>query len=160
MAGSDLGKRVAVAAVGIPLVVAAVYVGGWVLGGLLALASAGAAWELYRMSGQLGIRPFAVAGCLLAAGFPLTATAVPDTVPADVSLPSARLLANVECRIVPATERSSTMAPPLSALATLSAKVESEIATVVAGPRKIAPAPRARLATKATPETVAATACT
>lgn len=78
MAGSDLGRRVLVAAVGIPLVVAAVYVGGWVLGVLLALAAAGAAWELYRMSGQLGVRPFAVAGCLLAAAFPLTATAVPD----------------------------------------------------------------------------------
>ena len=78
MAGSELGRRIAVAAVGIPLVVAAVYLGGWVLGALLAAASAGAAWELYRMSGQLAIKPFTTLGCLLAAGFPLGATAAAD----------------------------------------------------------------------------------
>lgn len=78
MASSELARRVAVAAVGIPLVVAAVYVGGWVLGAVLALASAGAAWELYRMSARLAVRPFILFGCLLAATFPLTATAVRD----------------------------------------------------------------------------------
>lgn len=75
---SELGKRLAVAAVGIPAVVAAVWLGGWVLGGLLALAAAGAAWELYRMARELGTRAFVAAGCVLAASYPLTATAVPD----------------------------------------------------------------------------------
>jgi phosphatidate cytidylyltransferase len=78
MAASELSRRLAVAAVGIPAVVVAVWLGGWVLAGLLAAAAAGAAWELYRMAAGLGTRAFVVPGCLLAAGFPLTAAAVPD----------------------------------------------------------------------------------
>lgn len=74
---SELSRRLAVSAVGIPAVVAAAWLGGWVLGGLLALAAAGAAWELYRMARELGTRAFVAPGCLLAASFPLIATAVP-----------------------------------------------------------------------------------
>ena len=79
---SELSRRLAVAAIGIPAVVAAVWLGGWVLGSLLALAAAGAAWELYRMARQLGTRAFVAAGCLLAASFPLIATAAPGEGPA------------------------------------------------------------------------------
>jgi len=78
MALSELGKRVVVAAVAIPLVVAAVYAGGWVLGGLLAAAAALGALELFRLAQAKGVRPFAWLGAALAAAFVLVATAAPS----------------------------------------------------------------------------------
>jgi len=77
MAASNLAQRVAVAAVGIPVAVALVYAGGWALGALLALAAAGAALELYRMSALQGARPFALPGAVLAAGLVLMAVVRP-----------------------------------------------------------------------------------
>jgi len=77
MPAGDLGKRVAVAGVGIPAAVAVVYAGGWVLGVVLALVAAGAALELYRMSAREGARPFAAPGAVLAAGFVLLSVVYP-----------------------------------------------------------------------------------
>lgn len=67
MARSELSQRVGVAAVGIPVVLIALYVGRWALGPLLALFCAGAALELYRMAEQRGIRPLRLPGALGAA---------------------------------------------------------------------------------------------
>ncbi|MBX6362458.1 MAG: phosphatidate cytidylyltransferase [Gemmatimonadetes bacterium] len=77
MARSDLGKRIAVAAVGIPAAVAAIYAGGWVLGAVLALVAAGATAELYRLSSLQGARPFVVPGVVAAAAYVLVAAAHP-----------------------------------------------------------------------------------
>lgn len=77
MAAGDLARRVAVAAVGIPLAVVVIHAGGWALGILLALIAAGAALELYRLSALQGARPFAVPGAVLAAAFVLMATIHP-----------------------------------------------------------------------------------
>jgi phosphatidate cytidylyltransferase len=74
---SELGQRVAVAAVGIPLAVGLLYIGGWVLGVAVALLAAGGALELYRLSTRTGVRPFAAAGAVLAAGTVLVAAARP-----------------------------------------------------------------------------------
>jgi phosphatidate cytidylyltransferase len=63
---SELTKRVAVAVIGIPLALAVIYLGGWPLAIVLAAIAAAAAAELYRLARQRGIRPFAVAGALLA----------------------------------------------------------------------------------------------
>ena len=65
--GSELGKRVAVAAVGVPFAALLLYIGGWPLTLLLAAIAAGGALELYRMAGVLGARPFAPFGAALAA---------------------------------------------------------------------------------------------
>ncbi len=73
MPAGDLARRVAVAAVGIPVAVVVVYAGGWVLGIVLALIAAGAAVELYRMSALQGARPFVLPGAVLAAGLVLLA---------------------------------------------------------------------------------------
>lgn len=63
---SELTKRVAVAAVGVPLAVLVVYLGGWILAVVLAgIAAAGAA-EVYRIARERGVRPFAAAGAVLA----------------------------------------------------------------------------------------------
>lgn len=77
MVVSELGKRFAVAGVGIPLVLAAVYAGGWWLGSLLAAAAGVGAFELFRMAQVSGHRPFSLAGAVLAGGFVLTATVAP-----------------------------------------------------------------------------------
>ena len=77
MAAGELTKRVAVAAVGIPLAIVVLYLGGWVLGGLLALLAAGGAAELYRLAEQRGTRPFVAAGAAVAATLVLVAAVHP-----------------------------------------------------------------------------------
>jgi phosphatidate cytidylyltransferase len=77
MAGSELSKRVAVAAAGIPLVVVALVLGRWAMGPVLALFCAAAALEFYRLTEQRGVRPFRWAGALSAAGLVLVATFLP-----------------------------------------------------------------------------------
>lgn len=73
MPGSELARRVAVAVIGIPVAVAAVHAGGWVLGGLLAVLAAGGALELYRLAGRQGVRPFTSLGAAAALGSVLLA---------------------------------------------------------------------------------------
>ncbi|HWK90235.1 MAG TPA: phosphatidate cytidylyltransferase [Longimicrobium sp.] len=57
----------AVAAVGIPLAIGAVYAGGWVLAALLALCAALTAHELFRMAARKAARPLAWLGAAGAA---------------------------------------------------------------------------------------------
>jgi phosphatidate cytidylyltransferase len=64
---SELTRRVAVAAVGIPLALVVIHLGGWALALLIAAIAAAAATELYRLAAQRGVRPFVGAGALLAA---------------------------------------------------------------------------------------------
>lgn len=74
MRGGELSRRLAVAAVGIPLILAALYLGGWVLGGGFALFAAAGAREFYRMAEARGGRPFQRLGIAMAAGLVLLAT--------------------------------------------------------------------------------------
>jgi phosphatidate cytidylyltransferase len=85
VAGSETMTRVAVAAVGIPIAVAAVYFGGWVLGGLLAAVAALASLEFYRMAERKGARPLSRWGSSVAAAWVLLATVAPQAGPAVVS---------------------------------------------------------------------------
>jgi phosphatidate cytidylyltransferase len=78
MASNELSKRIAVAAVGIPVGVLAVYAGGWVLGALLALIAAGGVLELYRMAALSGVRAFEAPGAVAAAGYVLIAVTQPN----------------------------------------------------------------------------------
>ena len=57
-------ERVLSAMVLIPVVLAAIYLGGWVLAGALALAAAGAAWEYARLARRIDARP--IPGLLIA----------------------------------------------------------------------------------------------
>lgn len=81
MALSETMQRVAVAAVGIPIAAAAVYVGGWLLGVLLAGIAALAARELYRMAERKGARPLARWGSSVAAAWVLLAASRPEAGP-------------------------------------------------------------------------------
>lgn len=67
---SSLGRRITVAAVGIPLAFGMVYVGGWVLvAGVAILGVVGTA-EFYRLSEAAGARPLALLGFAAALAFP------------------------------------------------------------------------------------------
>lgn len=72
MALSNLAARVLVAVIAIPLVVAAVYVGGVVFALVLAVVSALAAHELYGIATHGGYTPFTRTGVLLAFLLPLS----------------------------------------------------------------------------------------
>ena len=74
---SELGKRVAVAAVGIPLAVVLLYIGGWPLALVIGAVAAMGARELYRMAETKGVLPFDAVGAPLAAIFVLLAAASP-----------------------------------------------------------------------------------
>jgi phosphatidate cytidylyltransferase len=69
MARSEMAQRVAVAAVGIPIAVGLVYLGGWPLAVLLMAIAALAALEFYRLAAQKGAQALRAHGAVLAAGF-------------------------------------------------------------------------------------------
>lgn len=73
---SELGRRLAVAAVGIPVCAAAVYAGGWVFAVGLGALGAAAMVEYVRLFASRGPRPFGTLGVLGAGAFPLAAYAV------------------------------------------------------------------------------------
>ena len=70
---SDLGQRLTVAAIGIPVTIAVTYVGGALFAAGLAVLSAVAVWELGRMLAARGDRLLYVLGMVLAASYPLAA---------------------------------------------------------------------------------------
>jgi phosphatidate cytidylyltransferase len=70
---SELGKRVAVAAVGIPVVLALAWLGGWFLAVPLAAVGAWAAHECYRFAHRKQIRPIEAIGSTISALFVLIA---------------------------------------------------------------------------------------
>lgn len=68
---SNLAQRTLFALAAIPVVLAAVWFGDWALASILAIASALAAWEFYRIAEKLGTRPLARAGIAVSALLPL-----------------------------------------------------------------------------------------
>lgn len=62
MARSELTARVAVAAVGIPFALLVIYLGGWVLGAVIAVFAGIAAYEYQVLSAATGGRPFTSLG--------------------------------------------------------------------------------------------------
>ena len=63
-----LKRRVVTAAVALPVLLAAVYIGGYPFAALVAAAAAVGAWELCRMSAARGCPPFVPIAVALAAG--------------------------------------------------------------------------------------------
>lgn len=72
---SELTKRVLVAAVGIPVVLGLLYLGGWPMAAPLGLFAALGAGELFRLARETGARPVAVLGVPAAAGLVIAAQA-------------------------------------------------------------------------------------
>jgi phosphatidate cytidylyltransferase len=75
---SELTKRVAVAAVGVPLAVVVLWFGGWTLALFLAAIAVGSTAELYRLARQRGVQPLVAVGLIAAAAPVLLTMAVPD----------------------------------------------------------------------------------
>ncbi len=73
MAGSDLGRRLAVAGVGVPLGVLVIYLGVWPVALLLSAFAALAAREVYLLSETSGCRPFRPLGITASALLVLSA---------------------------------------------------------------------------------------
>lgn len=69
MAAGELTRRWAVALVGVPIVVGALYLGSWPLAALVAVMAALGAGEAYRLARQKGVRPLEWVGVAAAAGF-------------------------------------------------------------------------------------------
>jgi phosphatidate cytidylyltransferase len=67
MARSDLGRRVGVAAIGIPAGLGLVYLGGWFFAGVIALLAVFGVREVYALAAALAIRPFSGIGLPAAA---------------------------------------------------------------------------------------------
>lgn len=78
MAVGELTKRVAVAAVGIPIIIAIMYIGGWLFGVMLAVVAGLAAYELFRMATHGGLRPFTMLGAGIAAAHVVWSTVHPS----------------------------------------------------------------------------------
>jgi phosphatidate cytidylyltransferase len=73
IAGGDLGRRTAVAAVGIPLAFLLIYAGGWPLTLFLAALGGLAVRELFRLANAKELKPFVWMGTLGAVGLVLLA---------------------------------------------------------------------------------------
>ena len=74
---SEIGKRWAVAAVGVPLVLVLLYVGGWPIGLVVAALAALGAWECYRLADHGGVAALDVVGAVAAAALVLAAASRP-----------------------------------------------------------------------------------
>ncbi len=78
MALPDLTRRIPVTVVGIPLALLIVYLGGWALGGVLAIIAALGSLEYYGLAEKRGVRPFYYLGIPCSAALVLVATATPS----------------------------------------------------------------------------------
>lgn len=78
---NETSKRIAVAVVGIPLAIAVVYLGGWVLAALLAVIAVLGAAEFYRMAANRQARPLTGIGAAMAAAFVVAAALAPESGP-------------------------------------------------------------------------------
>ncbi|HET8656719.1 MAG TPA: phosphatidate cytidylyltransferase [Longimicrobiaceae bacterium] len=81
---NETGTRVLVAAVGIPIVVGLIFLGGWPLAALLAAVAVFAAREFYAMAEKKGARPLRLVGCVVAVGFVALAALAPGAGPERV----------------------------------------------------------------------------
>lgn len=78
MAGAEITRRVSVAAVGIPLTVLVIWLGGWYLGGVMALAAGASTREYFDLARARGVRPVSGLGVSGAVALPLLATLFPS----------------------------------------------------------------------------------
>ena len=62
---------------GIPAVLAALYLGGWVFGALIAVAAVIATYEVYGLAVARGVEPYAVTGMAASGGIVLVSAALP-----------------------------------------------------------------------------------
>jgi phosphatidate cytidylyltransferase len=89
MAAGDLGRRVAVAALGIPLGVVVILLGGWTLAVVVGILAAIGTHEVYALAAARGWRPFpwvGVPAALLLVGFAVVAGGLAGWAPVALSV--------------------------------------------------------------------------
>ncbi len=123
MPASDLGKRVAVAAVGIPAAVAVLYAGGFWLGAVLAVVAALGALEFFRLAGLGGGRPFPLAGAGAAALMALAGAVRTSPGSAAPLLWALSLSLFLFCAAASVWTRGATSGPLVAAASTLAGAV-------------------------------------
>ena len=113
---SDLGQRLTVAAIGIPVTIAVTYVGGALFAAGLAVLSAVAVWELGRMLAARGDRLLYVLGMVLAASYPLATLYLDHGDAWSITLAALVLLVGIATlRIAPTDRPFQTAALTLAA---------------------------------------------
>ena len=112
----DLRRRLAVAALGIPLGIAVIYLGDWWVAGVMALIAALGTAEVYRLAEARGTRPFRWVG-ILASAFLVLSAAWTGSVAAWSTWGWASLLAVALACLVAAVFRGRTERGPLAAVA-------------------------------------------
>ncbi len=86
MSTGQLAPRLAVAAVGVPIIALVLRTGGWVLALPLSAVAGIAAWEFYRLAEGRGVRPFVVIGVPASAALALIPTWLTSTRAAPATL--------------------------------------------------------------------------
>lgn len=115
---SELAKRVSVAAIGIPAVLALIVLGGWYLAVPLAVLAGVGADELYRIAEAGGVRPFRSVGVIAATAAVLLAAWRPEWVAfAPWALAVLVLVMAVAC-VAALRSREPQTGAPLAAVST------------------------------------------
>jgi|DewCreStandDraft_1066081.scaffolds.fasta_scaffold03062_2 phosphatidate cytidylyltransferase len=99
-----LARRLATAAVGIPVAVATVWLGGWVMTAVVAAVVAVGAWEFYRLAGQAGYAPTSAVGLVATTLLPVAAWV--GTARWTVGLLAGLVLAALSAELVSRRERA------------------------------------------------------
>lgn len=116
---SETGTRIAVAAVGIPIVVGLVYLGGWALALLLGAAAVLAAREFYAMAALKAARPLALLGCTVAASFVALSALAPAAGPERVGFGALLTVATIAISALAIWDRGVGGEPLLSISTTI-----------------------------------------
>lgn len=117
MASSELGRRLAVAAVGIPLGILIIYVGGWVLTAVVGALAVAGTLEVYHLAGKRGWRPFTWLGAVAVAAM-VGWAAVAGTVAAWAPVALSLLLVLALVSLIAAVFRRGPDGDPLLATGT------------------------------------------
>ena len=119
MALSETTTRVIVAAIGIPIALAIIYVGGWPLTVLLTLVAVLVALEFFRLVEKKGPRPMAVFGAVVAALFVVLAGLDPQRGPEGGGFATLLVLALLGAPVLAIWTRGVAGNPMLSTSATV-----------------------------------------
>jgi phosphatidate cytidylyltransferase len=123
MALSETTTRFIVAIVGVPIAIAVVVAGGWVLALLLAAIAVLAALEFFRLAEQKGVHPLRVPGAVVAAAFVLLAAIEPSRGPDAAGFATLIVLATLAVPVLSIWARGVPGQPVLAVSATVTGAI-------------------------------------
>lgn len=123
MALSETTTRVLVAVVAIPIAIAVVFAGGWVMAGVLALVAVLVALEYFRLVEKKGVRPLQTLGAVTAALFVLLAGLNPSQGPEGGGFTTLIVLSLLAAAVVGIWTRGIAGQPVLASAATIAGAI-------------------------------------